>query len=424
MSDSTAAACWICLDDGPDDAGKPTVRDCSCRGSDAGFAHISCIVEYATRKSLENSDNNNYVELGVPWMKCPNCNQCYTGQLRDELVGKFVEFTENQYSDHDWHRLPAYGQMLGTVGVNDHDEAVAKCIYICDKLENGEFDPLLIHPADIKRLISMTYRGIGITESYRGINEQDENSAKKGIRYLERSRDLEKEMGDTTGALLLEAQISSFTSGCIKTFGPGFGKTARAEESLENFRAIYESCIDQDGEASADSIICGMNYAIALLGCGHMIKAWRLLNKLIPLSQQIHGSEHKQTLNLQKLFDKVHLVVVRNQDNDVFRALRYEGDQCVVQGPIRQPRIFSAEKVLKVTVHDDNIMLSEGTPVICHGLKNEEYLNGKIGECRGFDKDATEIRYRVLFDDKSIPPKSVKPENLRILFELPETTEG
>jgi hypothetical protein len=118
------------------------------------------------------------------------------------------------------------------------------------------------------------------------------------------------------------------------------------------------------------------------------------------------------------------LVAVRNQDNGVFRALQYEEDQCVVQGPIRQPRIFSEEKVLRVTVHDDNIMLPEGTPVICHGLKHAAYLNGKIGECRGFDKDAIETRYRVFFDDKSIPPKSVKPENLRILFELPETTEA
>ena len=27
------AACWVCLDDGPDEDGNPLVRDCSCRGN-------------------------------------------------------------------------------------------------------------------------------------------------------------------------------------------------------------------------------------------------------------------------------------------------------------------------------------------------------------------------------------------------------
>lgn len=38
-SGNSAAACWICLDGDPDCEGKPIVRDCSCRGDDAGFAH-------------------------------------------------------------------------------------------------------------------------------------------------------------------------------------------------------------------------------------------------------------------------------------------------------------------------------------------------------------------------------------------------
>ena len=37
--------CYICLEECPDIDGKPLVRDCSCRGSDSGFAHISCIGE-------------------------------------------------------------------------------------------------------------------------------------------------------------------------------------------------------------------------------------------------------------------------------------------------------------------------------------------------------------------------------------------
>ena len=70
----SGAACWICLDGDPDEAGKPIVRDCSCRGDDAGFAHLSCLVKYAEGKTtkilvLGEDDPNE------PWQKCPHCRQ-------------------------------------------------------------------------------------------------------------------------------------------------------------------------------------------------------------------------------------------------------------------------------------------------------------------------------------------------------------
>jgi E3 ubiquitin-protein ligase DOA10 len=50
MAVPDGASCYICLDEGPDEEGKPLVRDCSCRGDTAGFAHLSCIIEYAKQK--------------------------------------------------------------------------------------------------------------------------------------------------------------------------------------------------------------------------------------------------------------------------------------------------------------------------------------------------------------------------------------
>jgi hypothetical protein len=54
MAVPDGASCYICLDEGCDDEGKPLVRDCSCRGS-TGFAHLSCIVEYAKQKSQQDA---------------------------------------------------------------------------------------------------------------------------------------------------------------------------------------------------------------------------------------------------------------------------------------------------------------------------------------------------------------------------------
>jgi hypothetical protein len=71
-----------------------------------------------------------------------------------------------------------------------------------------------------------------------------------------------------------------------------------------------------------------------------------------------------------------------------------------------------------MTVDEADVGLQpNGTPVVCRGLKNKaEYLNDKIGDTRSFDE--TTGRYGVCFEDKTIKPKSVKPRNQRILFEL------
>ena len=43
--------CFICLD-GSNDTDGPLRRDCVCRGDDAGYAHLKCLVEYAKSESM------------------------------------------------------------------------------------------------------------------------------------------------------------------------------------------------------------------------------------------------------------------------------------------------------------------------------------------------------------------------------------
>jgi len=75
------AACYFCLEEGPDDEGKSLVRDCSCRGDSAGFAHLSCLTKYAEQKcrAANYTDLDAFVE---PWNKCNNCKQTFQNQLR------------------------------------------------------------------------------------------------------------------------------------------------------------------------------------------------------------------------------------------------------------------------------------------------------------------------------------------------------
>jgi hypothetical protein len=104
------ATCWICLcegGDGDDDDGEESlVRDCSCRGESAGYAHKSCIIQFATMKSTETSAKNNTPNFDMPtferaWHTCPNCNQQYQNLLRLDIASAYLEFAESTYGHPD-----------------------------------------------------------------------------------------------------------------------------------------------------------------------------------------------------------------------------------------------------------------------------------------------------------------------------------
>ena len=49
--------CWICHEEDTNELGETLRRDCSCRG-DSGFAHLSCIVEYANHQTKHLNGRN------------------------------------------------------------------------------------------------------------------------------------------------------------------------------------------------------------------------------------------------------------------------------------------------------------------------------------------------------------------------------
>jgi len=75
--DEDAPACWICLEPS-DDKGNAAQRDCSCRGKDAGWVHMSCLKEFAYRRSDAATSFDSCMR---PWQYCDCCKQKYQGKL-------------------------------------------------------------------------------------------------------------------------------------------------------------------------------------------------------------------------------------------------------------------------------------------------------------------------------------------------------
>ena len=108
--DDSAPVCYLCLDADADDDGQPLRRDCACRGTDAGFVHLSCLVGFAETKSKQALGMKEFLD---PWSDCPSCHQEYQHELGIEVATKFVSFVRRQYSRDTRRRVEALDMKLG-----------------------------------------------------------------------------------------------------------------------------------------------------------------------------------------------------------------------------------------------------------------------------------------------------------------------
>jgi hypothetical protein len=186
-------------------------------------------------------------------------------------------------------------------------------------------------------------------------------------------------------------------------------------------RNLYELHLNTKGMDSEDTIRSGLSYAKQLRSDIRRIEAERLVAKLATISRRVHGPDHRMTIEAAELLElcKERYVIVL-PECQMFRALRYEndGEICVVMGPITKPRMIEDERVYNV---EWNLVIPNiGCPVICHGLVSASHLNGKPGEVRNLKHNEPDIRCAVYFEKKSLKSALVKPENLRVAFELPD----
>jgi uncharacterized protein (DUF983 family) len=64
-------------------------RDCACRGTDAGYVHLSCLAGFTATKSKQANEMNQFIK---PWHTCPSCHQDYQNDLAVDIATKFVSF--------------------------------------------------------------------------------------------------------------------------------------------------------------------------------------------------------------------------------------------------------------------------------------------------------------------------------------------
>jgi len=336
-----APVCYICLDNGPDESGQPIRRDCSCRGSDCGFAHISCLAKFAEQKT-EIWDGYSVGDLSEPWVMCPCCLQPHQNELAVDLANEFVSYVVKEHSsdlllylyalDHKLCALVA--RSINGIQMKRESNRIANTmLFVIRKLKA---DRRYMFDQCIAIIESSVYNRLGQITLV-----EDLDGYKKAIEYFEKCRDLAKAVHYSEGVAIADNNII----GTKKVYG----KDISSDEYLKQAQAFYQLQVDVSGQGSVDILKAALNVAIALKGTNQRRQAEELLSRLIEISKRYHGREH----NITKLIEservqKVAIGVGNEWKLFKFVKLEENGNKCIVQGPILEPRCIQTEKLFTV----------------------------------------------------------------------------
>jgi hypothetical protein len=278
------AVCYLCLDGDLDNDGQPLQRDCACRGTDAGFVHLSCLANYAATKSKGCRLMN---EFRKPWRVCPSCRQVYQNELGIDIASKFVSFVRRQYPSDTQMQAEALYLKLCALG------SMFERLQPVQKIEAGVTANVMLSLIDRMRVVAplpMRYSEME-ADAYNvhgciAIDEGTDESARRAVTHFENQLEVNKSIGNAEGIATAKSNIALAKS---KYEG------GNNEELVKASRELYELRIAELGEEHEDTIRTGRNYATDLRKANRGDEARELLTKLLTTSKQVFGPHHNTT---------------------------------------------------------------------------------------------------------------------------------
>jgi hypothetical protein len=288
-SSEREAVCYLCLDAGPDEVDQPLRRDCACRGTDAGFVHVSCLANYAETKSKQASDTNAFSDQ---WIDCPNCHQQYQNELGIDIATKFVSFVRRQYPNDTkrqveslYLKMRAFDSMLERLTVEQKREFGVTANVLLSLIDRMKGD------ASLSRRYFQMKADAYNAQGRIALDEESEESARRAVVHLKKAVEVFKAIGDADGAAIAKANIAH-----AKSLYEG-GRNN--EERLKVSQELYKLRVAEYGEEHEYTINSGKNYAISLREANHEGEARELLTKLLATSKQVFGPDHNITREVE-----------------------------------------------------------------------------------------------------------------------------
>jgi hypothetical protein len=287
------SVCYLCLDGDLDDDGQPLRRDCACRGTDAGFVHLSCLAEYAATKSRQARD---MIEFRKLWKECPNCHQEYQNELAVDIATKFVLFVRGQFPDdtqkqvESLHlKLRALGSMFERLRPVQKREVGVTANVLLSLIDRMKNDASLL-PERYLSFQADAYNVHGLIAIFEGTDE----SARRAVAHFENQLEVFEAIGYTDGIVTAKNNIADAKS--------KYEVGNNNEEVLKVSQEVYELRIAEHGEEHEYTIMSGRKYADILQKSNRREEARELLTKLLATSKQVFGSDHNITKQVESMF--------------------------------------------------------------------------------------------------------------------------
>jgi hypothetical protein len=290
------AVCYLCLDGGVDKSDQPLRRDCACRGTDAGFVHLSCLTKYAATKSIHQAIHQarGMIEFVKPWETCPGCHQKYQNELAIDIASKFVSFVRRQYPSDTQRqveslnlKLRALMSTFGKLQPLQKREAVVTTNVLLSLIDRMK------HDAPLPRRYSQMEADAYNTHGCIALDEGMEESARRAVTHFENQLEVYEAIGFTRGIATAKINIAF-----AKSMYEGDNNN---EELLKASRELYEIRVSELGEEHYYTIDAGKKYAGILQQFNRREEAREILMKLLAISKQVFGSDHNITKSVESM---------------------------------------------------------------------------------------------------------------------------
>ena len=286
--------CYLCLDGGDDKSDQPLRRDCACRGTDAGYVHLSCLTKYAASKSLQPRDANEFIK---PWTDCPSCHQEYQNELRIDIATELVSLVRRKYPDNTQRQVEALHLKLRAL------DSMLERLQPVQKRELGVTAIVILSLVDrMKREVSplpereMSFQAFAHNTLGRiALFEGTEEGARSAVVHLENQLEVYKAIGFVEGIATAKSNIALAKS---------IYKGGNNEEVLKACQELYELRVAELGEEDYLTIDSGKVYAAHLQNANRGDEARELLTKLLATSKQVFGSDHNTTKEIESELKK------------------------------------------------------------------------------------------------------------------------
>jgi hypothetical protein len=289
--------CYLCLDGGVDEAGQHVRRDCACRGTDAGFVHLSCLANYAATKSkgVRDKDMKSFIN---PWEFCPSCHQKYQNELRIDIATEFASFVRQQYPRDTkkqvealYVKLCAFTSMLNRLTPIQKREAGVTANVLLSLINRLKGD------APLTRRYSQFEADAYCTHGLIAIDEGTKESARRAVVHFENQLEVCEAIGFARGVATAKSNIA-----IAQSMYEGDNSN---EEVLKASQELYELCVAEYGEEIEYTIRAGRNYAFHLRKANRLDETRELLTKLLVTSKQVLGSDHNTAKSIKAMLEMV-----------------------------------------------------------------------------------------------------------------------